>query len=79
MEVHLLELKLKQEALEKKMQEQHLESTKSQEEFERNVQKQHEDTMVEQSKINDGISTLLKMMKKQQQTYLHICFYNLRF
>lgn len=68
MEAHLLDLKLKQEAFEKKMQEQHLESIRKQEEFQSRVQKQHEETMAEQSKIKNGIATLLEMMKKQHQT-----------
>jgi len=64
----------KQEALEKRMQQQHLETTrkqeemaKKQEELERNMLKHHEETMAEQSKTNVGIAAIVEMMKKQQQ------------
>lgn len=50
------------------MEEQHLESIRKKEEFQSRVQKQHEETMAEQSKIKNGIATLLEMMKKQHQT-----------
>ena len=69
------ELIRKQEALEKRMHEQHLETirkqeemAKKQEELERNMQKQLEETMAEQSKTNAGIASILEMMKKQQQS-----------
>jgi len=87
-QAHLLEVKMehkrqndiqealikKQEALEKIMQQHHLETIRrqeeiamKQEELERNTQKQHEETLVEKSRTNVGIDAIFEMMKKQQQ------------
>lgn len=65
MEAYLFELKQKQEAFEKKMQEQHQELIRRQEEFEKRMQKQYEDTKADQAEIKSGIATLVEMMKKQ--------------
>jgi len=56
----------KQEALEKRVHEQHLESLRKQEELESNLKKQHEESLAEQSKKNAGIAAIMNIMKKHQ-------------
>ena len=58
---------LKQEASEKKLQEQHQENIIRREEFEQRMHKQYEDTKADQLEIQSMVATLLDMMKKQQQ------------